>query len=353
MCNVSLSKKLRSLVKDGETKITLVCNNVVDGRGEAKLVIISEDTILIPNDFINKETSIMLTPVDSEIENTGGESVGSIFSGEGGESGGFVGRLAVTDAPNEKKVATSIKSKDQINKEAPKQFGISLNNPSYQKFVSTVEELLAEAKRASETKNSKINLDSITNTRQKALAMELKEKEEAIDKRAFIVNDKCASLTINDLGINLGLNIPFDLSNISAKRILLSRELISAFKSGLIKIVSPDDVPNYHKKLKENESHELKTFSNKDAAERDIENRYESRDGDDSGMIIELGGGDLDGPSEQEKLASEVGKPVLSGTTTLSGGVRKSVHGGGSSNLSNRPPSSPGLQNKAIRKIER
>jgi hypothetical protein len=352
MCNVSLSKKLRSLVKDGETKITLVCNNLVDGKGEAKLVIVSEDTILIPNDFINKETSIMLTPVDSNIENTGGESVGSIFSGEGGESGGFVGRLAVTEAPvNEKKVATAIKSKDQINREAPKQFGTSLNNPSYQKFVSTVEELLAEAKKASETKNSKINLDTITNIRQKALAMELKEKEEAIDKKAFIVNDKCASLTINDLGISLELNIPFDLSNISAKRILLSRELISSFKSGLIKIISPDDVPNYHKKLKESESYGLKTFSNKDAAERDIENGYENAN--DSGMVMDLGESDLDGPSEQEKLASEVGRPVLSGTTTLSGGVRKSVHGGGSSNLSNRPPSSPGLQNKVIKKIER
>ena len=350
-CNISLSKKLRSLFKDGETKVTLVCDGISDGRGSARLVIMSEDTIIIPTDFVGKETSIMLTPVETEISQNNEEiSVGNIFSGQGNNNDeGFAGRLAVTNVPmDNKKISTAIKSKQQIEREIPKQFEVT-KNPAFKKFVSTVEELLTEARRASESKNSNIDLDSITDKRQKAISFELKEKAEAMDKTAFIVNDKCASLAINDLGINLMLNIPYDLSNISAKRILLSRELLSAIKQGYVRIITPNEVGGFHKKIKEIESYGLKTYGKVEEAEKAIEERLEGGDVNDTGMTMELDPNDFDKPSEQEILASQVGQPVFSGTTTLSGGIRKTMHGNTQS-INNKPSMSSNPNLKPIRK---
>ena len=354
-CNISLSKKLRSLFKDGETKVTLICDSVTDGKGSARLVIISEDTILVPNDFVGKETSIMLTPVEIEINQDNEEiSVGNIFSAtSNGTNEGFVSRLAATNAPTDnKKIATAIKPRQQIEREIPKPFEVT-RDPNFKKYISTVEELMIEARMASESKNSNVNLDAISDKRQRAIAIELKEKAEAIDKRAYIVNDKCASLAINDLGISLLLNIPYDLSNISAKRILESKELQSSLRNGLVRIISPNEVSSFHKKIKEVESFGLKTYSNPEEAERAIGQRNVN----DDGMAIDIDndlelGNDLDEPSEQEELATHVGRPVLSGTTTLSGGIRRSTHGSSGSRALNRT-NNPTNTNPNLRTIRK
>jgi hypothetical protein len=117
-----------------------------------------------------------------------------------------------------------------------------------------------------------------------AVAMEQKEKEEAIDIPAYVVQESCRSLTINDLNISLTLNVPYDLSNISAHRIASSIELKKLIKNGTVKFVRPEELEDYVDRAEEafsTDDRGLQTYSNIGDAADDIGRTRADRDDDE------------------------------------------------------------------------
>ena len=83
--------------------------------------------------------------------------------------------------------------------ETPKEFK-ELNQEECREYVSNLEELVIAVNEAKK-KDVDIDPDSATSEREKALLKEQKNLAESIDIPAFIVNDFCGSLAINDLDI--------------------------------------------------------------------------------------------------------------------------------------------------------
>lgn len=311
-CNVSLSKKFRALSANKNTKFTLITGTLVNGVGEGTICMsVNDDADM--NDLLNKETSVMIVPTSvseeySEIPNTQQEDGGvtSLFmngaSIEDDESPIIKKIGAVRPPDNKKQNATSIKPKQQIEMETPAPFKAT-QNPDAKKYIRDMNQLL-EAIKLAENKKSNVDISKIQNPRLRAVAMEEKERAEAIDYPAFVVNDKCAVLTINDLGISLSLNIPYNLNNISAKRLANSKELHSMFRAGLIKFISPDEVQSYMAKIVEQEDHGLDVYDNWRQAEsaigREKENRARTaiRASDENELSLD----DLDADTEEEKI---------------------------------------------------
>jgi hypothetical protein len=281
-CKISLSKKMRNLLQDGG-RVILTSDSLNSGKGEA-LLVLSDNTNnnLDFNDLINKETSIMLTPVSATNEQSPPAPVSNIFS-NGGQQGGVnpfagqpsnhegqasppngvhgyaedgtptytqphlnspphhmrtaVDRMAATQPPEHGQNNHAYYHQDEI--QVPQQLATP-QNPSFMEFVKNVEEL-QHAVANSKTKRSDIDLDSIHNDRERALAQERKEMEESIGKDAYVVNEKCASLAINDLGLDLRLNMPRNLGMLPARKLASSRELWSLFRGNHIRIVSPNE----------------------------------------------------------------------------------------------------------------
>ena len=322
-CNLSLSKKLRALIPEGETRITLVASSITDGRGEAKLVISSDKNLnkSLP-DFLGKETSIMLVPIEMEDITMDNNSVGTIFTKSSHKNVSkpdkirtVVNKMAAEEPPEIGEEGYAFKTKEEIGEEIPKVFE-ETKNPSFKEYVDSLEALDIAVKKA-RNKMSAINPENIQDPRKRAEAIELKEKSEAIDVNAFIVNDKCAVLAINDLGINLSLNAPYNLANISAKRIWGSRDLKAMFDANLVKFIQPNEIDSYVKMAEEAfEKPTLEVF--------DI--RGAEKHSEESGMGVEKMEIDVDdyGPTEQENLLTNL-TPLPTAQTR--GGVTKSIHG--------------------------
>jgi len=218
--------------------------------------------------------------------------------------------------------AGAIKSQNQVIQETPEPFKIT-QKPEVKKYITSINQLL-EAIKLAENKTSDVDINAIKNPRLKAVAMEEKEKAEAIDYPAFVVNHSCASLTINDLGISLMLNIPYNLNNISAKRLANSKDLIAMFRSNMIKLISPDEIQEYMNKVAtEQESFGLDVYSNHKEAEAAIENEFEKVSFSTSSKISrksvpmaeeqELSMNDLEGDTEEEKILKTIssGRPLI------------------------------------------
>lgn len=320
-CQLSLSKKLRSLIQEGEARIALVAPNITDGRGEANLVISSDKKINTNVEFIGKETSIMLVPVEMADVTIEDSTVGTLFTKNArvqpNKKRSAVDRMAVMDIDEDDEEAHSIKTKEEITEEIPETFAVT-KEPAYRNYIESLAEL-DKAIAAAKNKVSDIDPDSIQDPRKRAEAMEIKEKLESIDVDAFIVNDKCANLAINDLGINLVLNNPYNLSNISARRLLGSKELKSMFNAKLVKFIKPEEVSFYmNRAVRAIEKPTLDVYSSPEEAEDHMAR---------AGMNvekIELSVSGLDGPTESEMLLTNLTSgPVASKT----GGVTRTVHG--------------------------
>ena len=135
-----------------------------------------------------------------------------------------------------------------------------------------------------------------------AIRREEKEKAEAIDIPAYIVNDKYAVLTINDLGISLYLNMPYDLSNISARRIAASNELKGLLKSGIVKFISPTQKEEYIEKISLGgvvKGEGLQVYDSPEKAEEAIASTLVSVDKQASFDISEK---DIEAPTEEESI---------------------------------------------------
>jgi hypothetical protein len=338
-CQLSLSKKLRALIQEGEVRVTMVAPSITDGRGEANLVISSDKAMnkSLP-DFLGKETSIILVPIDISDVTVEHESVGTIFTKNVPKKATAkpvrtaIDKIATYETPEDGEEGYAIKTEEEIEEETPPPMKIT-KTPAFRNYIDSLE-LLDKATKDALGKTSDIDLSKIQDRRKLAEAMEIKEKAEAIDVDAYIVNDKCANLAINDLGINLVLNMPFNLANISAKRIMGSRELKSMFRAGLVKFIRPDEVQKYVAQAERAiEKPTLEVYSSRYEAGDSMENN--------EGMKMErmdMDLQDLEQPTEEEILLTNLtSRPVI---PNRMGGTTKSVHGNGARPQRSVPQSS-------------
>ncbi len=318
-CNVSLSKKLRSIMGDNNGRLVLIAENIKNGVGECSLMISGENLDLnAAQQSIDKETSIQFTPISVKNEIPSGSVVSNIFSTNNAPQTGYrtsVDRLAATVPPEKNQVPHAIKIQEEI--QTPHEFK-QVEDPEFRKFVSNITELMAEVAVA-KNKISDINPDSIEDPRKRAIAIEMKEQAESIDVAAYVVNDTCGSIRLNDIDLSLGLNMPVDLSRISAKRLAASNDLKEMVGSKLVKFIRPDEVQLYRSKAAEGiEKPGLETYSTID----DAENAIGSSGGSQNIPRAERYDipVDDDSPSEQEELAG------LINLTSMSGSAKTTKH---------------------------
>jgi hypothetical protein len=351
-CKLSLSKKLRALVGK-EATLTLVSQDIVDGKGTAILTLDSADTngTIKPEEM--GETSIMLIPVEiaEEAPNTSSPVHASIFSTvpQGHHKEPIVKKLAAVSAPEEGEEARAIK--DEI--EVPEAFS-DVQIPECKAWVKNMEELI-DAINVAKNKKSNVDIDSAQNDRQKALLQEMKEKEEAIDIPAWIVNDKVGEVSVNDLKISLKLNSPYDLSNISARRIAMSKDLKGLLREGYVRFISPTEKDRFVlKTMGETETiASLDVFDNHEQAMDNMGNIISSRKSliIDEETAMDVTEKDVETKTEDESMILNLTQdmPVVK-TRQVPEGNRKSTH----SNTSNPPtPKNPNNNRSIPNKITR
>jgi hypothetical protein len=335
-CQISLSKKLRALIGDNKTAITLISQNLNEGKGVARLMVSLEEINKQEiQDLLNKETSIIIMPielVEDSVVNT--EAVTNIFSSTADLSKDSrykkrdaISRLAATTPPSKNKSAANlIKTAEEQEQEISTPFSelapiIKKTQVSQQplRHISSLEQLM-KAIYAAENKSYNVDVDNITNPIKKALAMEAKEKAEAIDYPAYIVACK-GNLVINDLNLSLLLNAPFNLANISAKRIANSKQLQALLRDGFLKFIAPEEVDDYLEKIEaEEDKFSLPIYDSHDDILDGIESRpissaarEKSRSIAAHAQAIELEAEEINdngAETEQERMSKLVTKPM-------------------------------------------
>jgi len=319
-CNVSLSKKLRSVLGDSDGRVVLIAESIRNGTGKAMLVISGDKLdVNTARQSIGKETSIQFTPSAVKEDYPAESTVSNIFSSGGISKPGprtAVDRIAATTAPELGQLAHAIKRQEEIV--TPKEFEVH-NDPEFHQFVSNFSELMMAVK-AAMGKESEINPDSIEDPRQKALAIEMKEQAEAIDIPAYVVNDQCGSIRLNDIDLTLGLNIPVNLSNISAKRLASSGDLKLMIKSKMVKFIDPETVPSYRTLAAQGVVKPgLDTYSTIGDAENAIGGNTYMPQAEEVNIPV-----NDEAPTDQEQLAGLIN---LTSMGDNDGGLRVSQHG--------------------------
>jgi len=269
-CKISLSKKLRALLGKGGT-LLLQTSELNDGKGDGRLSLISDSGLDITKltDDLKTETSIMLTPVDvaDNVPNAKSSMHASIFttaSNLNEQTEPVVRKIAAVTPPEKGREGRAFVERTEV----PKAFS-EMANPECKKWVGDMSELIA-AINVARSKKSTIDINEAQSDRERAILLEMKEKEEAIDVPAWIVNEAAGQMTINDLNISLPLNSPFDLSNVSAKRIAASKDLRGLLKAGLVKFISPSEVGSYLTDNEEETAGGLEVFDRHEDAEASI-----------------------------------------------------------------------------------
>lgn len=297
-CNISLSKKLRAILgKEGS--VTLIAPDLKDGKGSGTLSINGEQASI--DDSFKGETSIQIEFVGEVKKEVGGEdpSCSNIFTSVPlkGHSEKLVGKIAVVNAPEKSEVSTSIKTREQINSEASIAAEIP---PSAKKWISDMEQLIEAVNRAKK-KISDVDVSTARTDRERAVLMDMKEKEEAIEQPAWVVNDKMGNVSVNDLGLSLPMNIPFDLSNISARRISASRDLRALIRDGYVRFISSKEKESFIQKAVGGIEGigELDVYDNHEDAKEALEKSSKTDPviGEDA---IEVSEEDLKKPTEEE-----------------------------------------------------
>lgn len=297
-CKVSLSKKLRALIGHSGS-INFIASGLEDGIGEGVLSITGED---IHGECFKGETSIQVEPI-GEMKVEVGESdlpCSNLFSStpSKGNEEKIIRKLAVVNAPEKNEVPHAIKTKEESNTEAS--IAKTIPSPLCKKWISDMESLMASVNK-SKNKLSDVDVTSARTDREKAILMEMKERDEAIDEAAWIVNDKIGNLSVNDLGISLPLNMPYDLSCVSARRISSSRDLKVLVRDGYVRFISPKEKDIYIQKAVGGEDTEgigeLEVYSHHEEAESAIANKSNPVIGNDA---IEVTEEDLNKLTEEE-----------------------------------------------------
>jgi len=350
-CKISLSKKMRNILQNGGS-IVLTADSINSGKGEGTLILSDHSNNQInADDLMSKETSIMITP--TSIDQGGmNASVSHIFSNNQQQTAGVgaisnqqrtpVDRLAATQPPEPGQNNRSYYTPDEL--EVPRQFE-QTQDPSFLSYIKTYQELISAVK-DSKDKRSDIQVeifadDPINVKKEKAMLMERKAMEESIGMDAYVVNENCASLTINDIGLDLPLNMPKNLGTVSARKLASSRDLWHLFKQKLIRIISPNEANHLLKNAGDmNEVYVpgLEIYDSRYEAEDDIYTHGTTVSGErgvTNATMLDLEATDLAGDSEEMRMLRMAGgnsRPATASggsINTLSGNTRRSFHGSG------------------------
>jgi hypothetical protein len=358
-CKISLSKKMRTLLQNGGS-IVLTSNSINSGKGDGTLVISDNgNKELDVSDLINKETSIMITPVEVS-QGVGNASVSNIYNNQRDPNPGVsnvfsnnqpqqghqtqrnvIDRMAATQPPEQGQNNRAYYAQDELT--VPKEFN-EFNDDDFLSYVKNYQELV-QAVKESQSKVSDINVspvsefDSMNERKNKALLMEQKEKQESIGCDAYIVNEQCASLVINDIGLDLPLNMPKNLGNISARKIASSRDLWKLLKTNKVRIISPNEADHLLKNagtMTKTYVPELEIYDSRYDAQEEIYEGQVPRNHMPNADVI-----DLDSPNNQQRESEEMRNLIASGrpsmqrqasggnVSSLSGGTRRTFHGSG------------------------
>lgn len=323
-CKVSLSKKIRKIIGNSSSRIVIIADNIDKGVGDASMMLSVIDGFIdmeSAKKMIGEETSVQLTPLSLKDEVPSNDTVSAIYATKMTKSTSGkktpVDKIAATRPPEKNEVAHAIKEKSEI--ETPESFKIH-DDSEFKSFVSNFSELM-NAINVAKKKDSGIVLDEIEDARERALAYEEKESLESIDQHAYVVNDKYGSIGISDLGITLPLNVPYDLSRVSAKRLSSSYDLRNMIESNMIKIITPSEIGEYIEKATEPAYQDgLEVYSDSREAEEAI-----ASDGKSSQYETIDVGENINDPDEQSVLSGLVNLTPNESENT--GNVRVSSHG--------------------------
>ena len=361
-CTVSLSKKLRGILED-VSQVSLIISDLKNGRGEGVLSLSAEGGISIDEDVIKKigETSIMVTPTYVSEEVPGAEygPVGAIFSTNNQPltkktKRDPVDRLAATEIPEKKDIPHAIIAKNEI--ETPKEFR-EVDIPACRSYIANMDDLLKAIAKAKHKPKVELDLSSAQNERQKSIMIAEAEQAEGIDEQAWLVNDKYANLTINDLGLDLNLNSPISLGSIPARKLALSSDLKSVIKGGMAKFISPDEISDYMESMVSGASKapSLEVFSSASKAEENMILSSSDLTGE-SAEEMDLDESELEKPFEQESMILNLTASLpLERSPSHATGTTKTVHGSrvsSASTASSAPQRSANPNIKPIRKLD-
>jgi hypothetical protein len=208
----------------------------------------------------------------------------------------IISKIAATQAPEKGEEGTAIKETAEI----PEAFE-SLKDPECKNWISNMQEFVT-AINAARGKKSEVDVSIARNKLEEAALQEQRDKDEAIDMPAWVVNNKGGILIINDLGITMLPNAPMDLSNFSAKRISASRDLRELLKSGYLEFISPEERDKYIMEgMPEETIGSLEVFSRHEEAEAAITSGRQHAIIDEADAMY-LEASDLENPTEEESM---------------------------------------------------
>ena len=336
-CKLSLSKKIRSLIGK-EATLTLVSQDIIDGKGTA-ILSLSSDSLFDVNPEEMGETSIMIIPVETAQGTPNDQSMicSNIFSdiSNHDETKQIIKKVAVICAPEKGQEATAIKEKTEI----PKSFS-DLNNDECLRWINNMKEFI-EVAGLIKNKKSSIDLESVQNKREKAVLMEKKEKEESIGIPAWIVNDKVGMLFINDLDISLPFNSPYDLGNISAKRVVASKDLKILLRENFVRFISPEERQQYVSGAvnEEERSSGLEIFDHHDQAIDNMNVIKESNLVIDDSKSMEIDEKDILEPhTEEENMILNLTQNMpTKKVPVVSSEIKKTIHGSAKEEVTPKP----------------
>jgi len=331
---VSLSKKLRDVLGKGGGTIVLTTYDLENGKGLGTLSLSSEAGTQyseIPEILLG-ETSIQITPVEIADETPSNSSPvhAAIFSTipKKGENAPVIDKLAAVHPPEKGEEAHAVVAKEDVT--TPDLFAQG-DNKACKTWIGNMEELIRAISDA-KGKSSDIDPDMAHNDRERALLLELKERDEAIDKPAWIVNTGGGTLIINDLDITLPIASPYDLSNISARRIIMSRDLKELIKGGYVKFLSPEEKDKFILGTDQATlSVGLDVFDSPEQAEAHMASSVSQNPIIDDKNAIDITASDLENPTEGESMVmnltqdmpeTKVGEPLIPTETS-----RHTTHG--------------------------
>ena len=344
-CKISLSKKLREVLGKNGGTLVLTTSELQGGKGMGTLSLSSElskQYTGIPEE-LERETSIQIEAVEIVSEVPSGDSPvhAAIFSTvpQKGESSPVIDKMAAVHAPDRGEEAHAVVAKKDVK--TPEAF-TTLEEDGCREWIGNMEELI-EAIRDAKGKKSDIDPDMAQNERERALLLELKEKDEAIDKPAWIVNSGAGTLILNDLDITLPINSPYDLSNISARRIIMSQDLKGLIKAGYVKFISPAEKDRYiMSQVEDNRTIGLDVFDSPEEAEANMANSVSTNPVIDEENYIDITEDDINGLTDEESmmanLTQDMPKQSTASTISTSETQRHTVHGGSKSSGTTKTP---------------
>lgn len=245
---LSIGKKLQEIIGEGHLRLS---GTFYTKNGKINLTIPVKDEVSQQqlNSLIDSDLVLLINPTEVQYAvNPSTESYSTLFKQDVETEG--LGAVAA-------RIATIDPEKRTREVEAPKQLKPYINRvtekiPQGQELptespVFTFEDIVKLAKESA-LKSFKYSDEEIMkekDERKRFALLEKKELAESIEQSVYIVNRNYANVQLNSLGKTLPINMPLDLSKISAKKILNSQsELRGLLDNGIIEIITQEEANN-------------------------------------------------------------------------------------------------------------